>query len=223
MKNIFLFLLCITTFIACRGKDCGSPNIDIRYEVDMKQAYTNRTIIGRIAQIKTKDNLAVCGASSIDNAIFSNYDGIAKGHFFVAENDCDRACSPFSYFFAAQPDSLVCVNNYQKLDKTDNKFTLLFKPYILLELHLRSSFDSVEIMNVQLIPEAEALRSTVSIFHNKNFGFNLHRVDTTIFSKVLPEEPVKIILTGRTTTVYFRQTFTILPENNAFVRKTIDF
>jgi hypothetical protein len=109
------------------------------------------------------------------------------------------------------------------LDKKDNKLTLLFKPYINLELHLRSGYTDVEIVNVQLTPEAEALKSTVSIFHNKNFQFGLRRVDTFIYMRVLPEEPVELNLVGRTTTVFFRKSFVFLPENKEFVRKTIDF
>jgi hypothetical protein len=64
---------------------------------------------------------------------------------------------------------------------------------------------------------------TVSTFHNKNFPFGLRRVDTTIYARVLPEEPVKVSLIGRTTTFYFKKYFTILPGNKTIVQHTIDF
>jgi hypothetical protein len=219
----FILMLCLTLWMSCRGDHCGSSSVDIRFDVDMEHAYTHESIIGRKAYLKTKDKLSVCEELDIENLFFSNYNGKVKGHYSFAETDCERSCSPFNYFFTAQSDSLVCVNNYQQLDKTDNKFTLLFKPYIILELHLRSSFDGVEIVNVQLAPDEEALFNTVSTFHNKNFPFGLRRVDTTIYARVLPEEPVKVSLTGRTTSIYFKKYFTILPGNKSIVQQSIDF
>jgi hypothetical protein len=219
----FISILYLTLWMSCRGDQCTSSNVDIRFDVDMQHAYTHESIIGRKAYLKTKDKLPVCDELDIENLFFSKFDGNVKGHYSFAERACDKSCSPFNYFFAAQPDSLVCVNNYQKLDKKDNKFTLLFKPYIVLELHLRSSFDGVEIVNVQLAPEEDALFHTVSTFHNKNFPFGLRRVDTTIYTRVLPEEPVKVSLTGRTTSFYFKKYFTILPGNKSVAQHTIDF
>jgi hypothetical protein len=225
MKYLYFFMsmLYLTSWLSCRGDQCAPSYIDIRFDVDMQHAYTHESIIGRKAYIKTKEKLAVCDDLFNDDLLFSNYNGNVKGQYSIADTSCDRSCSPYNYFFTTQPDSLVCVNNYQKLDKRNNKFTLLFKPYVILELHLRSSFDAVEIMNVQLSPEDDALLHTVSIFHNKNFTFGLRRVDTTIYTRVLPEEPVKVTLTGRTTSFHFKRKFTILPGNTSEVQHSIDF
>ena len=227
MKRVS-FLYALFGFFAfimfsCQGNRCAQPATDIHFEAELRQAYTQQKIIGRILSVFAKDNLFVCDDLPIKQTFFSNFDGFSKGNFLVKSNQCDDLCSPFNYFLAAQPDSLVCVNNYQALENADNKLTFLFKPYVILQLHLVSGFDGVEVMTVEIAPEAENLHRTVSIFHNKSFYFGLRSVDTTIFARVLPEEPVTLKMVGRTTTFYFRRSFVFTPEYAPVVHKTINF
>jgi hypothetical protein len=216
---IGLIGLSILTLLHCNTLSCDDKNLtEVRFEVKMEEFYTQNPVIGRKIRVVSHP-IPQCGVLS-DALLTSDQAGILRGGVSVYE--CPP-CQLQDYALEASTDTLVCVNNHPVFSGKNNSFVMRFKPYITLALRLKSRFGDVEIINTRVQPQSSQLRRSITQYEVKNHSFGNRPVDTTVFVKVLPEEPLIITLNGRTSQMAFRDSSSFLPENRPLVYKTFEF
>lgn len=211
--------VCTPLMPCCNPQSCENTNLtEVRFDVKMEEFYNQNPVIGKKLQIVNQP-IPQCAVLS-DTLLASDRTGILRGVVRVYE--CPP-CQLRDYALEATTDTLVCVNNHPVFTAKDNSYILRFKPYVTLALRLKSRFGDVEIINTRVQPQSAHLRRSITQYEVKNHNFGNRTVDTTIFVRVLPEEPLIIILNGRTSQMAFRDSSTFLPENRMLVYKTFEF